>query len=245
MIAQGKNYKRTRSFLWNFDKLNKKTKIEIAKIFLGFSKQKKKLKQRQRLSNHTRYLIAKRKFSGLYGKLSTSKLQKTKIFAVKSGKYINVNFVRILETRLDMCLFRMNLFKSFYEIRQYIRHGYVFINYIEMNVTNYYLNFGDIIIFKGLDQVRDKNFKITKKTSKNKRKKKIVIKDHESFQSEKTNSYYQKRLLRKKLRSQKVKFLKPNYLEISYKLKFAIFLFPIQDVYFPVNININDVLRGT
>jgi small subunit ribosomal protein S4 len=97
------------------------------------------------MSEYSRQLLAKRRLSAVYGNLSLNTLKKVLNRAKKSRKFKVEALVRILETRLDTCLYRMNLFVSFASLRQLINHGYIYVNNKRVTKPGYCLSFGDIV----------------------------------------------------------------------------------------------------
>ena len=61
-------------------------------------------------------------------------------------KTIN-NFVQILESRLDITLYRLGFFSSIFESRQAVLHGKVLVNGKKIIFDHFLLKFGDIVEF--------------------------------------------------------------------------------------------------
>jgi len=55
----------------------------------------------------------------------------------------------LLESRLDILLYRTNLFQSIFFIKQFIKHQGVLVNGLCLHETNYQLRVGDIVILPG------------------------------------------------------------------------------------------------
>jgi len=168
-----KTYKKARSFLWNSRALKQKIKREIAAIRLGFSKRRVFIKQTPHLSLYNRHLICKRRFSGLYG-LSSANIKRPTYKPIPStSRLLNRNQlfqirekIISLESRLEMCLFRMQIFASLFAVRQAIRHGFVYVNFQRMNLGNHLLKPGDFI---GFSPRLKKNFFLANLLGKTKR----------------------------------------------------------------------------
>lgn len=134
-----KSCKQVQSFLWERNRLSQ---IQKKKIVLY-----KKKKMRQRFSEYANQLFAKQQIASVYGKLSKKFLKNLTIQTSTSTNQGNL-FICLLEMRLDTCLFRMNLGPSFVSIRQYITHGFVFVNGRKLNISSSVLKPGDIITVK-------------------------------------------------------------------------------------------------
>jgi ribosomal protein S4 len=134
-----KTCKQRQSFLWDKNRLSQIQKKKIALC--------KKKKIRQRYSEFANQLQAKQKISSIYGKLSRKTLKRIALRVSSSTNQGN-SFLCLLEMRLDNCLFRMGLGPSFVSIRQYISHGFVFVNGRELTISSSFLKPGDVISIK-------------------------------------------------------------------------------------------------
>jgi ribosomal protein S4 len=134
-----KTCKQSQSFLWEKDRLSQTQKRKIVLYT------KKKIRQRK--SEFANQLRAKQQISSIYGKLSKKTM---KSLALRASKFQNQGnyFLCLLEMRLDTCLFRMNLGPSFVSIRQYINHGFVYVNGRKIDVSSLILKPGDFITIK-------------------------------------------------------------------------------------------------
>lgn len=278
-----KQCKKSKNYLWEIHRLNKRNKKKIAALRELYMRRKK------RLSNFHQYLIAKRVLSNLYGGLKLRVLKKQKCLAKERKGPIVTNFVRMLESRLDTVVFRMNFFTSFAAARQSISHGFVVVNYKPINICSYALKYGDIVSF--LPKVRTKispilknqiriaklavhkvkeNNPILERRQKHFVKRKVERtaqendKNLNSQKSEKENSKsYKSYLLKKKGKVRNLRLglsflgnnplnanmysglrLKPAYLEINYVIATAIVLFPTQDLYLPVIVDLRESIKG-
>jgi len=134
-----KTCKQSQSFLWEKDRLSQTQKKKIV-IY-------KKKKIRQRHSEFANQLRAKQQIASIYGKLSKKTMKSLALQALTSTNQGN-SFLCLLEMRLDTCLFRMNLGPSFISIRQYINHGFVFVNGRKLNISSSIMKPGDLITIK-------------------------------------------------------------------------------------------------
>lgn len=109
----------------------------------------KKLRAFEKSSQNTgsfeRKLQSRRLFALLYGNISNT--QYTNLFR-KAEKYsgkIGVQFVSLVEKRLDVVIMKMFHFPSFQSTRQYIGHQGILVNNKIVNLSNYFVQPGDII----------------------------------------------------------------------------------------------------
>lgn len=123
---------------------------------LSSSKLKSKKWQRLFLKNRrpkrsTEYgsvLRAKQQLNAFYGNIKDKQL--TNLF-IKAGQYEGnqiINFIKLLERRLDVFLFRSKLSPSFSEIRQLIQHEHFLLNGLPIKTASILLTKGDIISVK-------------------------------------------------------------------------------------------------
>lgn len=204
------------SFLWYALRLNKKNleKIAIKNENLKLNK--------ARFSEHSKSLIVRQRILRVYGR------QAGNIFKVK--KSTSRSFTRKLENRLDIALFRTSFFASLGLTRQLISHGYITVNFKKVNLFNFSLISGDIIMFKldhcnNYSKILTNFFKIIKKRLE------LVLQKKCIFITNKRNP-----------KASVFKLAKSNHLEINYKAFVGILLFPLQDIYFPCELNMNQIL---
>ena len=108
----------------DFIKINKNTQKIKVKHYLNRLKLKKfygGLKEKQ--------------FRNIFNKMQTN------------SHLIGSSFFLLLESRLDIILFRLNIFNSIFSARQYINHKHVYINGKVIQKHGHRLNIGDIIDF--------------------------------------------------------------------------------------------------
>lgn len=93
-------------------------------------------------------LQAKQKLKAFYGSFNDK--QFAKIF-VKGGQYKGnqtINFIKLLERRFDIFLFRSKISPSLREIGQFIQHGHFLINGNKVNNSSILLRKNDIVSVK-------------------------------------------------------------------------------------------------
>jgi ribosomal protein S4 len=71
-------------------------------------------------------------------------------------------FLLILESRIDTFLFRTGLFRTFFEIRQLINHGFIFVNDRKINKPMFSLKFGDLLSIRTFNNFIFYDYYVTK-----------------------------------------------------------------------------------
>lgn len=147
-----------------FSKL-KTNVIDHPKIRFSKLKRKKWIKLKnnlpQRSSEYGTLLLAKQKLRAFYGNCSEEKFLLLYKLAKKSKGNTGVNFLKLLERRLDSVLFRMRFANSFEEIHQFITHKHILINNKIVTSPSYSLKDGDLI------SVKEKSFNFIQKSINN------------------------------------------------------------------------------
>lgn len=105
----------------------------------------RKLRRSKRISTYKEKLEEKKKISLLYGNLSQKMIQKTYQQALKYLGKTNENLLVLLESRLDVVLYRICFFKTLHKARQWIQHEKIKINGQIVNFSHYKLQPGDVI----------------------------------------------------------------------------------------------------
>lgn len=137
-----------------------KRKLLILKFFLLFTlKLKKKsiphlfrikiLEQpffSKKRTKFYRFFILRQQFRIFYSFIKIKKLRKIILKSLKKKDSVN-SFIYFLESRLDVVLFRLNLFSSVREARQKILHGNVLINGKIIKESSYNLKEADCLSF--------------------------------------------------------------------------------------------------
>lgn len=123
--------------------------IDHPKIKYGRLKKRKWLRLKntvpQRLSEYGSLLMAKQLLRAFYGNCS----EKEFILTYKQAKTLKgntgVNFIKLLEHRLDTVLFRMRFANTFEEVRQLITHKHILVNGKVVYTSSFSLKTGDKI----------------------------------------------------------------------------------------------------
>jgi small subunit ribosomal protein S4 len=92
-------------------------------------------------------LIVFRRFLLFYGYLTKKKMRVYIKQAIKSSKKTSINssFLKTLESRLDVVLYRTKFCKSIKTARQIITHKGVLVNNKQINIHSYILKNGDLV----------------------------------------------------------------------------------------------------
>ena len=105
----------------------------------------RKQKQHNKSSSFKILLEERKKCSIAYGCLNKKQMQKIFIQAKKFEGKFDENFIKIVESRLDVALFRICFFPTLFSARQWISHGHILVNNCVINLPAYQLKGGDII----------------------------------------------------------------------------------------------------
>jgi small subunit ribosomal protein S4 len=128
-------------YLYNYSAYLKKNKQYLLQI----NEFDKKIHRKSK-TNYGILLTNRQKLRKFYGNISLKQFKKI----LKKGKILNPNsklntFLYILETRLDIMLYRLNLVNSIYQARQLISHKHILINGETINLAKHNIKFLDIL----------------------------------------------------------------------------------------------------
>ena len=93
-------------------------------------------------------LQAKQRLSCFYGLLKDNQLTRKYVFAKKFHGNQTINFIKLIERRLDVILYRCKISPSFHQLRQLIQHGHILLNGSSVNKSSSLLSVGDCISIK-------------------------------------------------------------------------------------------------
>lgn len=99
----------------------------------------------QKSSEYGTLLEAKQLLRAFYGNCSEKQFSTLYKKAKLTKGNTLVNFLKLMESRLDTVLFRSRFGNTFETVRQYITHKHIKVNGKEVNSPSYLLNSGDII----------------------------------------------------------------------------------------------------
>jgi len=101
--------------------------------------------RRRKVSDYGVQLMAKQKLRGYYGDISEKQFRRTYDEAVKVRGDTGENLVGLLERRLDMVIYRMNLAPTIFSARQLVNHGHIEVNGTRVTIRSYRVREGDLI----------------------------------------------------------------------------------------------------
>ena len=81
----------------------------------------------------------------LYGNLSKKEIFRTIQRAEKYRGVLRENILRVLESRLDVILYRIGFFKTIPSARQWIIHRKILVNQQVVTIPHYQVKAGDVI----------------------------------------------------------------------------------------------------
>ena len=90
-------------------------------------------------------LIERKKLGLLYGNLSKKEIFRTIQRAEKYRGVLRENILRVLESRLDVILYRIGFFKTIPSARQWIIHRKILVNQQVVTIPHYQVKAGDVI----------------------------------------------------------------------------------------------------
>ncbi len=103
--------------------------------------------RRGKMSDHGLQLREKQKVRRTYG-LQEKQFRRYFKEAERQQGITGENFLKILESRLDNVVFRLNLARSRPEARQIVLHGHVLVNGRRVNIPSFLVKEGDVISIK-------------------------------------------------------------------------------------------------
>jgi small subunit ribosomal protein S4 len=139
-----KTCRKAQSFLWNKNRLTQNHKKNIVQYL---ELQRKKGGQKKN-SEYLNQLKTKQKITFLYGNLTKKALKSLASRCTKQRNILSSELLGLLERRLDACLFRMHIFPTIPAARQWIHHGFVFVNGKKLTIASKLLYPGDLITLK-------------------------------------------------------------------------------------------------
>ena len=91
------------------------------------------------------FLFERKKCSYIYGCLGEKQMQKLINTAKHFDGKFDENFIKIVESRLDVALYRICFFCNIFSAKQWIHHGHILVNKKVINMPGYILKGGDVI----------------------------------------------------------------------------------------------------
>lgn len=148
-----------------------------------------------------KYYLNKLKLRRFYGNISHKKFKQIFKESSLNSNFLGKSFICLLESRLDVLLYRAHFFKSIFSARQYIFHKGIYVNGVLMNKPNYKIKLFTFVFLQ--------------------------------------NSDFFYKIIKKKLKNNKLFGNFPKYLEVNYKLGvISLFKIPsVKEVPFPFFLN--------
>lgn len=103
---------------------------------------------RIKTSDYGLHLQAKQTLKAHYGRVTEKQFHNTFKLAAKMKGNTAENFAGLLEQRLDMIVYRMNLAPTIFAARQLVSHNHIRLNGKKVNIPSQRLNVGDRIELK-------------------------------------------------------------------------------------------------
>ena len=101
--------------------------------------------RRDRPSIYKLQLKERKKLALLYGNLSKKEIYRTIQKAEKYRGALRDNILRVLESRLDVILYRVGFFKTIPTARQWIIHRKILVNQQLVTIPHYHVKAGDVV----------------------------------------------------------------------------------------------------
>lgn len=124
-------------------------KVAMSKHMFSLEQLKAEFYRKQTMNSKSsafkRVLEERKKCSIAYGFLNKKQMQKLFLQAKTFSGSFDENFIKIVESRLDVALFRICFFPTIFSARQWIKDGHIFVNNSVINLPGYQLKGGDVI----------------------------------------------------------------------------------------------------
>ena len=104
--------------------------------------------RRRKISDFGSQLRAKQKLRGYYGNINEKQFRRIYAEAVQAKGDTSEQLVGLLESRLDIIVYRMLFVPTVFAARQLINHGHVTVNGKRVNIPSYTVKDGDEISLK-------------------------------------------------------------------------------------------------
>ena len=101
--------------------------------------------RRRKPSDYGLQLMAKQKLKGYYGNVTEKQFRRYYKEAQRIIGDTSENLIGILETRLDVVVYRMKFVPTVFSSRQFINHGHIRVNGIKVNIPSYLVKEGDVV----------------------------------------------------------------------------------------------------
>lgn len=117
----------------------------------------KPLRKKKKITKFSLRLLDRHKLSSFGGRIPISQL-KNYLLVNSHLKFFSINFLFLLESRIDTVLYRLNMSASSSYIRQYIRHKGVLINNKLIKTPSHQIKFNDTLSFSNKKEIFNQLF---------------------------------------------------------------------------------------
>jgi small subunit ribosomal protein S4 len=101
--------------------------------------------RRFKVSNFGQQLMAKQKLKGYYGNIGERQFHRYYVEAARRRGDTGEQLIGLLESRLDMVIYRLKFVPTVFAARQFVSHGHVSVNGKRVTVASYLVDVGDEI----------------------------------------------------------------------------------------------------
>jgi small subunit ribosomal protein S4 len=101
--------------------------------------------KRKKISDYGNQLLAKQKLKSYYANMTEKQFRKAYETATKRKGDTAENLIGLLERRLDVVVFRMNLAHTMQQARQMVSHGHIHVNGQRVSIPSYLVRDGDTL----------------------------------------------------------------------------------------------------
>ncbi|MFP4125845.1 MAG: 30S ribosomal protein S4 [Alphaproteobacteria bacterium] len=101
--------------------------------------------KRKKISDYGNQLLAKQKLKSYYANMTEKQFRKAYETATKRKGDTAETLIALLESRLDVVVYRMNLGHTMQQARQLVNHGHVEVNGKRVTIPSYRVREGDTI----------------------------------------------------------------------------------------------------
>jgi len=155
MKSSYKLYKRYREDIWaelaKFPKLSAFLALRLVLFSKGLYRKKKEDFSRNILFKKTKYspsglvFLNKQKLRNFYFNVKEQQMKKIYLLAQKRKYDLVDSFIGLLESRLDIIIYRLNFISHIKEARLILRNKLIFVNGVSITKCNFQVNPGDRI----------------------------------------------------------------------------------------------------
>lgn len=117
----------------------------------------KPLRKKKKITKFSLRLLDRHKLSSFGGRIPISQI-KNYLVSYNHLKFFSINFLFLLESRVDTILYRLNISHSSNYIRQYIRHKGILINNKLIKTPSYQIKFNDTLSFVNKKEIFNQLF---------------------------------------------------------------------------------------